>query len=140
VVLLRQAHAAIGPQWALLRLRVSLDSAPAVGLANVLVRLTTAVAPAPVQGMTDRHGEAVLAVIGAPLLVGLKREFSATLRLRLDRAVVARSDTKDIAVPDPDLIESRAADGVTGVATVDGGTVQLAAGREARMVLAAALP
>jgi len=101
--------------WAVLRIAVQVEgSNPALGLANVLVEAAPQVAGLPVQHtLTDRRGEALLAVRNAPAIVpdagppGLTREFGVALRFVLDAAVVRTSNEPDIPVPDPTTVLAR---------------------------------
>jgi hypothetical protein len=107
--------ASVRATWAVLRLRVTVDSSnPELGLANVLVEATPAVTGLTVQRtMTDRHGEALIVIAGAPPLLpdpgpaGLTREFKCALNLVLDKAVVRTSAERDIPLPDPKRVVDR---------------------------------
>lgn len=101
--------------WAVLRLQVTVDgSNPPVGLANVLVEATPKPAGLAVRhAMTDRHGEALVVIAGAPAILpgsgdaGLTREFGVKLKLVLDKAVVRRGDESTFPVPDPSKVLAR---------------------------------
>jgi hypothetical protein len=135
--------AVLPPGWAVLRLRVAVDGpgpdAALPGLANVLVEATPAVAGlAPRRALTDRHGEALVVVPGAPPVLpdggplGLSTEFALALVLVLDPEVVVPAGTSEIPVPDLARIEQRRSDGVPGLRSVAAGPVSLSAGTRRR--------
>ncbi len=96
-------------QWAILRLTLEVAGTnPPQGLANVIVETRPQVAGLLVQHtMTDRHGDALIVIAGAPPVLpdggpaGLTREFSAGVTLVLDSQVV-RSSAAKAAPPIPD--------------------------------------
>ena len=135
--------------WAALRLRVVVKgSSPELGLANVLVEATPAAAGLGVQRtMTDRNGEALVVIAGAPPLLpvpqphphsaGLTREFKTTLRLVLDKEIVRPASAPAIPPADPQRVLQRLAatgadDPAPAVTTVDAGQVLLSAGTSRR--------
>jgi hypothetical protein len=109
------ASVSLRATWAALRLRVVVNgSSPELGLANVLVEATPAVTGLTVQRtMTDRHGEALVVIAGAPPMLpdpgpaGLTREFKCAINLVLDKAVVRTSADADIPLPDPARVIAR---------------------------------
>lgn len=108
VRLIPAAALGVRPAWAVLRLAVVVDgSNPPVGLANVLIEADPEPAGlASRQAMTDRNGEALVVIAGAPSFLpgsgdaGLTREFKVALTLVLDKQVVRRADEKSIPAPD----------------------------------------
>lgn len=134
------AAAVLRPGWSVLRLRLQLPDEPAIGLANVLVEATPPAALAlPLRRtLTDRHGEALIAIPGVPALMpgagGLTAEFELALSFVLDEDIVARSDAESFEIPDPDQVLRRLADETDGVERRAGPNVTLTAGRSRRHV------
>lgn len=102
--------------WAVMRLTVEVAGTnPPQGLANVIVEATPHPAGMSVQRtMTDRNGDALIAIAGAPPVlpddgpVGLTREFTASVTLVLDRQVVRSSAANTpLPLPDPELVLRR---------------------------------
>lgn len=101
--------------WAVMRLCVVVDgSDPPLGLANVIVEAKPKAAGLALQrAMTDRHGEALVVIQGAPPVLsgggpaGLTREFKVAISLVLDRQVVRTSAEQTFPLPDPALVLQR---------------------------------
>lgn len=99
--------------WAVMRLSVIADGTnPPLGLANVIVEATPQPAGLAMQrAMTDRHGDALVVIHGAPPVLpgaaGLTREFMADISLVLDKQVVRTSADKTFPIPDPALVLQR---------------------------------
>ena len=96
--------------WAVMRLTVEVAGTnPPQGLANVLVETTPHPAGLAVhRTMTDRHGDALVVIAGAPPVLpdggpaGLTREFTAGVTLVIDRQVVRGSGANSpLPLPDP---------------------------------------
>lgn len=125
--------------WAVLRLKVAI-SGSATGLANVLVEAQPALAGQPLRrSFTDRHGEALVAIVSAPPILplagppaGLTREFAVALTLVLDRSVVRPSTATEFPSPDPALILQRRTDGHADVRVVATGEQLFSAGTRRR--------
>lgn len=134
------AAAVLRPGWTVLRLRLHLPAEPAIGLANVLVEATPPAALAlPLRRtLTDRRGEALIAIPGVPPLMpgagGLTADFPLALSFVLDAEIVARSDAASFQIPDPDQVLRRLADEADGVERRAGPDVTLTAGRSRRHV------
>lgn len=134
------------PGWAVLRVKVAVQGIdPEIGLANVLIEAAPQVAGAALKhALTDRHGEALLIVNDvAPILpdagpVGLTTEFSVSLTLLIDAAVVrpANPAAPDAAFPiaNPETILERRSNAAAGVVVVTGGEPVLSAGLGRRHV------
>jgi hypothetical protein len=126
--------------WAVLRLRVVVDgSAPELGLANVLVEATPQVAGLGVRHtMTDRNGEALVVIAGAPPILpdagpaGLTRVFRVALTLVLDKQVVRTSADKTFPLPDPKLVLQRRDEAHADVTAVAASEQILSAGTSRR--------
>lgn len=140
LVLYPAAAAVLRPGWTTLRLRLQVDDEPAIGVANVLVEATPPAALGlPLRRtLTDRHGEALLVIPGAPPLMpgngGLTTEFDVGLSFVVDECIVARGDAPAFVIPDPDQVLRRLADAADGVMRRAGPTVTLTAGRSRRHV------
>jgi hypothetical protein len=116
------------------------------GLVNVVLRLLPApdVLPRTV-GVTDRHGEALLAVPAAsPVMVAsggatggalLAAEFNAQLETIIDRAVVRPESDLRPPVPDPDLVLRRAEANHADIRKRPALELTLAAGRSTRALV-----
>jgi hypothetical protein len=112
--------------WAVLRVSLQVEgSSPPLGLANVLIEAKPQVAGLPAQHtLTDRRGEALLAIRHAPAVLpdagppGLTREFEVDLQFVLDAAVVRTSDQREIPVPNPNAVLDRRAAGHAQVRVV----------------------
>lgn len=130
------------PGWAVLRLKVALEgSADDTGLVNVWVEAVPAVDGVATQhALTDRQGEALVVVQGAPPIQAgagatLTTEFRATLRLVLDPEFVRTAGAAAAPpVPDPQRIEQHAEAHALGLREVTDIEVSLSAGRSRRHV------
>jgi hypothetical protein len=134
--------------WAVLRLRVIVDgSNPPIGLANVLVEAV----PQPVglsmrRTVTDRQGEALLVIQGAPPILpdagpaGLTREFVVSVSLIVDKAVVKTTNDAAIAAPDIARIVARRDAAHADVSVIALGEQLLSSGTSRRHVEAVTWP
>lgn len=133
----------VDPAWASARVFVYVtESGNRIGVANALLKLTPGLDSAEARyALTDRNGEALLAVAGVqPVLpsggaddddphVVYTRNFSAALLVALDADVARRGDaTPPLPLPDPDLIQSRLAANNPAVSKLSPPAVQLSAG------------
>lgn len=141
------AATAIGPNWAVVRVRVQGNGAAHPGLRNALVVATPQIAGfTAVTAMTDARGEALVAIVGVPRVLPqagggavLTRQFNCQIDVVIDKRVVTDAPA-GAKLADPELIARDRIAGHPEIVVEPQPPISLSAGTSQRLTVEVTWP